>query len=169
MNQKQLTTAVAVVAGLAVVAVFFYFGNPFMRGSAANSAAGSQASSGAGLVVQDESIGTGETAQAGDTVSIRYIGKLQDGTIFDQSSAHTDVAPGCTQAGEVCFQLGAGKVILGLDQGLQGMKVGGKRLLIIPPELGYGANQVGPIPANSTLIFEIDLVDVQKIGTTSVQ
>ncbi len=106
---------------------------------------------GQGLVVQDEIVGTGDVAQAGQTISVNYTGKLQNGTVFDTSIGRAPFQ----------FTLGAGQVISGWDQGLQGMKVGGKRLLIIPPQLAYGSQAVGPIPANSTLIFEVDLLSVQ--------
>ena len=167
MNKTQLTTAIAVVAGLVVVAIFFFVTNPFASSSAASSANTLSATQGstAGLVAQDETVGTGAAAQQGDTVAVQYVGKLQDGTVFDQSSAHTQVMPGCTKAGELCFTVGAAQMIPGVDEGVVGMKVGGKRLLIIPPTLGYGANAVGPIPANSTLIFEITLDSITPPGS----
>ncbi|MDO8517916.1 MAG: FKBP-type peptidyl-prolyl cis-trans isomerase [bacterium] len=150
MTHKQLTTGIAVFVGLAVVAIFFIFTNPFaMTNTQTQTAAvGSQGA----LVVQDEVVGTGAEARAGDTLSVNYTGKLQDGTVFDSSLS----------AGRMPFQftIGAGRVIQGWDQGLQGMKVGGKRLLIIPPELAYGAQGNGPIPQNATLVFEIDLLSV---------
>ena len=109
-----------------------------------------QPSNAAHLVVQDETIGTGPEAQAGSIVSVNYTGKLQNGTVFDSSVGRKPIQ----------FTLGAGKVIAGWEQGIQGMKVGGKRLLIIPPQLAYGAQAVGPIPANSTLVFEVELMGV---------
>ena len=137
-------------AGLTVVAVFFIFANPFsMSQNQQQVAAGAS-----GLVVQDEIVGTGATAAAGDTLSVNYTGKLQDGTVFD------------TSVGRAPFQftLGAGRVIPGWDQGLQGMKAGGKRLLIIPSDLAYGAQGNGPIPPNATLIFEVELLSVTSAG-----
>ena len=104
-----------------------------------------------GLVVQDELVGTGAEARYGDTVSVNYTGRLEDGTVFDTSVGKAPFPP---------FVLGTGYVIPGWDQGLVGMKAGGKRLLIVPPELAYGAQANGPIPANSTLIFEVELVKV---------
>lgn len=102
------------------------------------------------LVVQDEVVGTGATAEPGDTLTLNYTGKLANGTVFD------------TSVGKQPFQfiLGAGQVIPGWDQGLVGMKVGGTRVLIIPPSLAYGPNDYGPIPGNSTLTFEVQLLDV---------
>ncbi len=146
MTHKQLTVGIAVAAGLAVIAIFFIFVNPFsmMQPQGTQDGVG-------GLVVQDETVGTGEIAQPGDRLVVNYTGKLQDGTVFD-SSAGRDPFP---------FVLGTGNVIPGWDQGLQGMKVGGKRLLIIPPGLAYGAQGMGPIPPNATLIFEVSLVKVE--------
>ncbi len=89
---------------------------------------------------------------AGKTVSVHYTGKLTDGTKFDSSLDRGD---------PFSFRLGAGQVIKGWDQGVAGMKVGGKRLLTIPPELGYGQRGFpGAIPPNSTLVFEVELLGV---------
>ncbi|MDB5195555.1 MAG: fbp [Parcubacteria group bacterium] len=107
------------------------------------------------LTVTDEVVGTGVAAKAGDTVAVNYVGMLPDGTVFDASARYPE-----TKGGFV-FQLGAGRVISGWDQGLVGMKVGGKRQLIIPPDMAYGPQGQGPIPPNATLIFEVELV---KIG-----
>ncbi len=155
MTRKQLTTGIAVTASLAVVAFFFALLNPLMIArqeaqTAATSMSDQQ------LVVQDEMVGTGDTAQAGDVVLVNYTGKLQDGTVFDSSVGRDPIK----------FTLGTGRVIPGWDQGIQGMKVGGKRLLIIPPMLAYGPNDYGPIPGGSTLIFEVTLVGVQQAPTT---
>lgn len=89
---------------------------------------------------------------AGKTVSVNYTGTLTDGTKFDSSYDRNQPFD---------FQLGAGQVIKGWDQGVAGMKVGGKRKLVIPPGLGYGAQANGKIPANSTLIFEVELLSVK--------
>jgi FKBP-type peptidyl-prolyl cis-trans isomerase len=93
-------------------------------------------------------------AAAGDQVWVEYVGKLQDGTIFDASANHPDTP--------FIFPLGKGKVIAGWDEGIAGMKVGQKRQLVIPPNLGYGDNAQGPIPANSTLIFDVQLLGLKK-------
>ena len=87
----------------------------------------------------------------GKTLSVNYTGKLENGTVFDTSVGKQPFE----------FMLGAGQVIPGWDQGLRGMKVGGKRTLTIPPSLAYGEHAVGDIPANSTLIFEVELLDVK--------
>lgn len=86
------------------------------------------------------------------TLSVNYTGWLQDGTKFDSS-----IDRGQTYD----FPLGAGQVIAGWDEGVVGMKVNGTRLLVIPPSLGYGSTPNGPIPANSTLIFEVQLVAIK--------
>ena len=93
-------------------------------------------------------------AAAGDRVWVEYTGKLTDGTKFDSSLDHPD--PPFT------FLLGKHQVIAGWDEGIAGMKVGQKRQLIIPPNLGYGDNAQGPIPANSTLIFDVQLLGIKK-------
>ena len=107
------------------------------------------------LGVEDEVVGTGDVATAGKSVTVHYVGSLTNGTVFDASRKRGD--QGFT------FVLGAGQVIKGWDQGVAGMKVGGKRKLTIPPELAYGSQAVGGvIPANSTLIFEVELLKVGK-------
>lgn len=105
------------------------------------------------LTITDVVVGTGPEATPGSTVSVNYVGALPDGTVFDASANH---------GGAFTFPLGAGQVIKGWDQGVVGMKVGGKRRLVIPPGLAYGAQAVGGvIPANATLVFEVELVSVQ--------
>ena len=105
------------------------------------------------LGVQDEVVGTGEEATTGATITVNYRGTLLDGTEFDSSYNRNQ---------PFTFTLGAGQVIKGWDQGFAGMKVGGKRKLTIPPSLGYGDRQAGTIPANSTLVFEVELLSVSK-------
>jgi peptidylprolyl isomerase len=94
------------------------------------------------------------TAKVGDDVWVDYTGKLTDGTKFDSSADHPDDA--------IVFVIGHHKVIPGWEEGIVGMKVGQKRQLIIPPTLAYGANANGPIPANSTLVFDVQLVALKK-------
>ncbi len=105
-----------------------------------------------GLKIQDISLGTGKEAKSGDTVAVNYLGTLENGTKFDSSYDRNQ--PFITQ-------IGVGAVIKGWDEGIPGMKVGGKRKLIIPSELGYGAQGAGPIPPNSTLIFEVELISIK--------
>jgi FKBP-type peptidyl-prolyl cis-trans isomerase len=105
------------------------------------------------LKIEDLQEGTGEEAKAGKTVSVHYTGWLENGTKFD--SSHDRRQP-------FSFPLGAGHVIRGWDEGVAGMKVGGKRKLTIPPNLGYGARGAGGvIPPNATLVFEVELLGVR--------
>ncbi|MFT3836803.1 MAG: FKBP-type peptidyl-prolyl cis-trans isomerase [Myxococcaceae bacterium] len=104
------------------------------------------------LQIDEIKVGTGAEAKAGQRVTVHYVGTLTNGNKFDSSR---DRGEGFE------FNLGAGEVIKGWDQGVAGMKVGGMRKLTIPPELGYGARGVPPvIPANSTLVFEVELLEV---------
>ena len=102
-----------------------------------------------GLVVQDISLGTGSEAAAGRTVAVHYVGRFTDGNKFD--SSHDRGQP-------LEFKLGTGAMIQGFDLGIPGMRVGGKRQLTIPAELAYGARGGGPIPPNTTLVFDVELV-----------
>jgi len=102
--------------------------------------------------MEDKKVGTGAVAEAGKSVSVHYTGWLTDGTKFDSSKDHGQ---------PFAFQLGAGQVIKGWDQGVAGMKVGGIRKLTIPPSLGYGEQGAGGvIPPNATLVFEVELLGV---------
>lgn len=106
------------------------------------------------LQVKDLTVGTGTIAKAGATVSVSYVGKLANGTVFDQSTADNNGKP-------ISLTLLSGKVITGWVEGVPGMRVGGSRELVIPPALGYGCTSPSAkIPANSTLIFTITLVSV---------
>ena len=104
------------------------------------------------MIINDVHIGTGNEVKEGDTVTVHYIGTLRNGQQFDNS--YNNDQP-------LTFTLGEGKVIAGWETGLLGMKVGGQRVLVIPPELAYGKKVMGPIPANSTLIFAVELIAVQ--------
>ncbi|HXE57780.1 MAG TPA: FKBP-type peptidyl-prolyl cis-trans isomerase [Gemmatimonadales bacterium] len=105
-----------------------------------------------GLYLRDVRAGSGTEAGAGRAVVVHYTGWLPDGRKFDSSR----------DAGRPFeFTLGAGQVIRGWDEGVAGMRVGGRRQLVIPPELGYGAAGVGPIPPHSTLVFEVELLEVR--------
>lgn len=104
------------------------------------------------LVIDDILVGKGDEVKEGDTVSVHYVGTLQNGTEFDNSKK---------RGAPFVFKVGEGRVIKGWEQGLVGMKVGGQRILVIPPELGYGENGIGPIPPNSTLVFSIELLEIK--------
>lgn len=115
----------------------------------------------AGLEIKEIKNGNGKVAKLGDTVSVHYTGWLMNGTSFDSSVKRNKAFE---------FELGAGKVIKGWEQGVAGMAVGSKRELIIPPELAYGSRAVGNglIPANSTLKFEIELLDIIEPAYTNI-
>ncbi len=141
---QRIKTGIAVGASLSVLSIFFVFSNPFFS----QDLAASPVVSAAQLISQDELAGSGAEAKLGDVLTVNYTGRLQDGTVFDTSVGKRPIQ----------FVLGSGQVIPGWDQGLLGMKVGGKRLLIIPPDLAFGAAGRGPIPPNATLIFEVELL-----------
>ena len=106
-----------------------------------------------GLKYVDITVGTGPVVKTGDHVVVAYVGKLLDGTIFDASEKHPDMGPGLP------YQQGVTSLIAGWTEGTSTMKVGGKRKLIIPPQLGYGMQGQGDvIPPNSTLIFEVEMI-----------
>jgi len=109
-----------------------------------------------GLKYKDVVAGTGQEAKNGDAVATHYTGTLEDGSKFDSSYDRGE---------PFVFLLGEGTVIKGWDIGIVGMKVGGKRKLVIPPDLGYGARDVGggKIPPNSTLYFDVELMAVQAV------
>lgn len=105
-----------------------------------------------GLCYLDTEVGSGELPKEGDVVKVNYVGKLEaDGKVFDSTDGRAPFA----------FKIGAGKVIKGWDEGLSTMRVGGKRTLLIPAELGYGEDGAGAIPPNATLRFECELVALE--------
>ncbi|MBC7455879.1 MAG: FKBP-type peptidyl-prolyl cis-trans isomerase [Massilia sp.] len=106
----------------------------------------------------DRVLGTGKLATAGHRVSVHYTGWLYAPKADKQHGAQFDSSQG---GAPFSFQLGAGSVIPGWEQGVAGMKVGGKRTLVVPAGPGYGARGAGPIPANANLIFDIELLDVK--------
>lgn len=109
------------------------------------------------LTVTDEVVGTGAAVKTGDTIVVKYVGSLPNGTVFDASDRHAETKNG------FAFTIGVDPVIKGWQQGLLGMQVGGKRQLIIPPDLAYGAQGAGStIPPNATLIFEVQLLSIGK-------
>lgn len=104
------------------------------------------------LKIEDVQVGGGDEAKAGHTVSVHYVGTLTSGDTFDSSR---------DRGRPFQFRLGAGQVIRGWDEGVAGMKVGGVRKLTIPPDMGYGARGFPPvIPANATLLFEVELLGI---------
>jgi FKBP-type peptidyl-prolyl cis-trans isomerase len=113
---------------------------------------GEMTTTASGLQYRDEQVGTGAEAKRGDHVAVHYTGTLQDGKKFDSSR---------DRGRPFEFDLGAGMVIRGWDEGVAGMKIGGRRTLVIPPDLAYGARGQGPIPPNSTLNFDVELLGIR--------
>jgi FKBP-type peptidyl-prolyl cis-trans isomerase len=142
-SKSNIRSIVVLCAALAIigVALWRYF-----------SATGSEITTGSGLKYVDEVVGTGESPAPGRIVRVHYTGRLENGTKFDSS---------VDRGQPFEFHIGVGAVIKGWDEGVMTMKVGGKRKLTIPPDLGYGALGDGPIPPNSTLIFEVELLGVR--------
>ena len=165
MKKLSKNESIAVVVSLVLVTGFIAFGVLGFFGSSSssnlslnnlnmdisnNGTPAAQPSS--QLLTDDIIVGTGTEAVAGKHVTVNYRGTLLDGKVFDSSY---------DRGTPFDFDLGAGQVIQGWEQGIVGMKVGGKRKLVIPPTLAYGDRAIGPIPANSTLIFEVELLDVK--------
>jgi peptidylprolyl isomerase len=160
---------VSVVISIIVIAVFFNLGGAFginFGGKNEAATASSNATTTAEnslpanvsnnveniLQINDVVIGTGAIAEPGKKVTVNYVGTLLDGTKFDSS---------IDRGTPFSFNLGAGQVIRGWEQGIQGMKVGGERKLVIPPAMAYGNQAIGSIPANSTLQFDVTLLKVE--------
>lgn len=159
---KESIIIVGVVAVLAIV--FSIVSTPRFMSSRKNNQPVAPASPTAGqLAIYDGTIGTGVEAVSGKLVTVQYTGTLANGTKFD--SSYDRGVP-------FTFLLGSGQVIPGWDKGVQGMKVGGKRRLVIPPELAYGANGIkdakgnAVIPPNATLTFEVELLGVKDGAST---
>lgn len=158
----QRNTAIAIILALSAVLLFVVLGFFGVSASAPSvELSGPQAildelqqtGAVAGLRTYDITVGDGAEAARGDMLTVDYIGVLPDGTVFDSSRE---------RGKPFAFELGAGQVIAGWEEGLRGMKAGGRRLIAIPPVLGYGANAVGSIPPNSTLIFDVELLGISR-------
>ena len=147
-NQRNMKTIVIVLicAALLSGAGYLFFNR--------SGSGGKEVTTPSGLKYVEIAEGTGPAPQKGQKVSVLYTGSLQNGTVFDSSAKHGG-AP-------FEFALGTGSVIQGWHEGIAGMKVGGKRHLVIPPKLGYGASGMPPsIPPNATLLFDVELVSVK--------
>lgn len=167
MPKLGVNETIAIIAGLVIVAGFFLFLNPSTAVPIPSDGVATalqdlqdiqraiQGNAVTELIVEDIVIGTGREAALGDTLSVHYVGVLTDGTRFDSS---------LDRGIPFEFTLGTGQVISGWDQGLVGIKEGGRRILVIPPRLGYGENGTGSIPPNSVLIFEVLLVEITTEG-----
>lgn len=123
-----------------------------LAGCGKKSSEGSEVTTASGLKYVDEVVGTGDKAKLGRTVIVHYTGWLENGTKFDSS---------VDRGQPLNFKLGTDTIIQGWNEGILGMRVGGKRKLIIPPGLGYGAQGKGRIPPNATLIFEVELLGAE--------
>lgn len=139
-------------SGIGLLAALFYGGTILNLFNQNPNTLQNMQSDTTGVKIEDTLNGQGDVAVAGDMVTVNYVGTLPDGKVFDSS---------IDRGQPFTFQLGVGQVIRGWDEGFVGMRVGGKRKLTISPDYGYGAQTVGPIPANSTLIFEVDLLKVE--------
>lgn len=156
MNTKTILIIIVVIALIAAGGYYVYqnYGGAAQSGETATDQ----------VQAQDVTVGTGATAAPGSIVSVLYVGKLADGTVFDSSEAHGNEP--------LVFQLGAPGIIAGFQIGINGMKEGGERVMQIPPSLGYGGEDVTDptssgviIPANSTLVFNVQLVKVEVAPT----
>ena len=143
---------VAVVVAILVVGFFFVYG-PALLSLFAKNKTNTVNTQSLEVTIQDNVVGTGDEAISGNRVTVHYTGRFIDGRVFDSS---------VTRGEPFQFILGVGQVISGWDKGIVGMRVGGKRTLSIPPELGYGPNDYSSIPGGSTLIFDVELLKVEK-------
>lgn len=130
------------------------FQKNIMNQNSTASVVNSQSTNNNGVIISDVMVGQGAEVKTGQSVSVHYILSLADGTIVQNSKDFGQPFK---------FTFGAGQVIPGWEMGFAGMKVGGVRIITIPPELAYGPNQVGPIPPNSTLVFTIELLDATDV------
>lgn len=147
MNTRFLLTTCGIVGFL-----FLSIGRPIMAQSE-QPASMPEITTVSGLTYTDVAVGTGREAASGNLVTVHYTGWLTNGKKFDSSVDRSE---------PFSFPLGAGRVIKGWDEGVAGMKVGGKRKLTIPSQLGYGARGAGGvIPPNATLVFDVELLEVR--------
>jgi len=163
MNTKSIFIGVAVIIVLAVGGYFIFKSTGSAVAPAQDQVAPTTTEQANQVQGQDVKVGTGAEAKPGDTVSVLYEGRFTDGTIFDSSAANGNTP--------LTFVLGSQGIIAGFQIGVRGMKEGGERLLAIPPSLGYGGEDVKDpsgkviIPANSTLVFGVQLVKVVPAPT----
>ncbi len=154
---KNLTRnqGIAVAIGLALM-TYLFFSGPLMNlfsSNKVNSVIENQMPQ-TGFTVEEVVLGQGALVAPGDMLTVHYVGRLPNGQVFDSSLDRNT---------PIKFTVGIGQVIRGWDEGLLGMRVGGKRVITIAPDYAYGSQAVGTIPANSTLIFEVELLDAEKV------
>jgi peptidylprolyl isomerase len=154
MNSKTAVIGLGVVVLVALILVGRNLGNnsSVNKQAAISAAFQNMQTNPSGLQWKDVTVGTGAEVKTGSTVSVHYTGTLTNGTKFDSSYDRGE---------PFIFTIGAGQVIPGWEEGLLGMKMGGKRELMIPPTLAYGSRDLGVIPSNSTLQFVVEVVDVK--------
>lgn len=145
-------TGIAVAIAVVIALSFLFFGADLLALFSPQTEEMPVAEQTDTLMVTDTVAGTGAEAAVGSKITVNYVGMFENGEVFDASANH---------GGTFTFVLGVDSVIQGWQQGLVGMKEGGTRHLVIPPELGYGPNDYGPIPGNSTLIFDVELIKVE--------
>lgn len=150
-SQKGASSRAQIIIGITILALLGAGVLYFLTRGKGNSP-GNEITTASGLKYVDLVEGTGASPQPGQTVVVHYTGTLQNGTKFDSSRDKGQPVP---------FVIGRGKVIKGWDEGLMTMKVGGRRKLIVPPQLGYGVTGNQNIPPNSTLIFDVELIDIK--------
>ncbi|HYD93451.1 MAG TPA: FKBP-type peptidyl-prolyl cis-trans isomerase [Candidatus Paceibacterota bacterium] len=154
-NTTVTPTGIAIAIAVVVALGFLFFGSgvfSFFSGAGTDTPFTTSETETA-LMITDTTVGTGVEAAAGSRVTVNYVGMFENGQVFDTSA----------NRGPFSFVLGAGEVIPGWDQGLIGMKEGGVRRLVIPSDLAYGDAGYGPIPGGATLIFDVELVDVEEV------
>ena len=153
VRNQRIAIIVAALVVIIAIAAYIIVNSQQGKDETLSLQSGELATTATGLQYQDLVVGSGLEAKTGDTVSVHYTGWLEDGTKFDSSLDRNQPFE---------FTLGLGKVIKGWDEGVAGMRTGGKRKLIIPPDLGYGSSGAGGvIPPNATLIFEVELLDIK--------
>lgn len=152
MKNLNRNEKIAVFISVALVAYIFFSG-PIMSTFNLGAEPVNESSKSEELIVEEIAAGTGEIAEPGDIITVHYTGRLSNGQVFESSVEN---------GSPINFMLGVGQVIRGWDEGVSGMREGGKRVLTIPPSYGYGDAQAGPIPPNSTIIFEVELINVEK-------
>lgn len=157
----------AVILLVVLIGGYFLYSNMSSTQSQGSGNEQQTASSTDQVQAQEVTVGTGTVATPGSQVSVLYVGQLTDGTVFDSSAMHGNEP--------LTFVLGSDGLIPGFQIGVNGMKVGGERLIAIPPALGYGAQEVKDesgkviIPANSTIVFDVKLISVTQPAATSTQ